>query len=64
MPRTYNYQQIVNAWEMSNPENTLQYCAGGCGQLKDDCICEQLEEAKKKLIFKKEDDTTVGTYGK
>lgn len=49
---------------MSNPENTLEYCAGGCGQLKSACICAELEEAKKRLVFKKEDTTTVGTYGK
>jgi hypothetical protein len=48
---------------MTNPENEIRYCPGGCNQALPGCICKQMEEAKKLLNFKK-DNTTVNTYKK
>lgn len=43
----------------------MEQCPGGCGQTVNNCLCKQIEEAKKQIIFNPPPpDTTVNTYNK
>lgn len=55
-------KQIQNALKELNPELELEYCPGGCNMIIQYCMCKVMEEAKNRMTFKSQDNTTVNTY--
>ena len=58
--RQDNQNQIVKAWEKSNLENEIKWCACGCGQPEQHCIGKV--DIDKLPAIRIQDTRTVNTF--